>query len=150
MPEITPRDINDGDLQPRARGGGSRGHYRGRSSRGGRGRKGAGDGGRMVEGPNIAPPASGAIKNPLQSSSISDPPKEGEDRDAEEVVCFICANPVVYYSIIPCGHSTCHICSLRMRALYGNKACAHCRVKILDYFCGFPLTLVGFRQSRTL
>ena len=55
-------------------------------------------------------------------------------------VCFICANPVAHQSIAPCNHSTCHICGLRMRALYKTKDCAHCRVspmcltspKILD------------------
>lgn len=146
MSELTPRDINDRNLQPR--GGGSRGHRTGgRSGRGWRGRKGAGDSSRIRGGPNTAPPVSGAMKTPLQSSSISDSPKE-EDGGAEEAVCFICANPVVYYSIIPCGHSTCHICSLRMRALYGNKACAHCRVKIFDDFRRFALTLTGSRPSR--
>ena len=48
-----------------------------------------------------------------------------EDDDAE--VCFICANPVAHYSIAPCNHQTCHICGLRMRALYKTKDCAHCR-----------------------
>ncbi|KAG6008094.1 hypothetical protein E4U21_004976 [Claviceps maximensis] len=50
---------------------------------------------------------------------------ENEDDDAE--VCFICANPVAYHSIAPCNHGTCHICGLRMRALYKTKDCAHCR-----------------------
>jgi hypothetical protein len=43
-------------------------------------------------------------------------------------VCFICANPVAHHSIAPCNHTTCHICGLRMRALYKTKDCAHCRV----------------------
>ena len=43
-------------------------------------------------------------------------------------VCFICASPVVHNAVGPCNHRTCHICSLRLRALYKNKACAHCRV----------------------
>jgi hypothetical protein len=30
--------------------------------------------------------------------------------------------------VSPCNHRTCHICALRLRALYKNKACAHCRV----------------------
>lgn len=52
--------------------------------------------------------------------------EEGEDLEAE--VCFICASPVVHNSVAPCNHRTCHICSLRLRALYKTKACAHCRV----------------------
>ncbi|PNY23555.1 E3 ubiquitin-protein ligase hel2 [Tolypocladium capitatum] len=47
------------------------------------------------------------------------------DDDAD--VCFICANPVAHHSIAPCNHTTCHICGLRMRALYKTKDCAHCR-----------------------
>ena len=48
--------------------------------------------------------------------------------DPDSSVCFICADPVQYSSIAPCNHVTCHICALRMRALYKNRACAHCRV----------------------
>ncbi|KAK6063284.1 E3 ubiquitin-protein ligase hel2 [Seiridium cupressi] len=51
---------------------------------------------------------------------------EGED-DVEAEVCFICASPVIHQSVAPCNHRTCHICALRMRALYKNKECAHCR-----------------------
>jgi hypothetical protein len=45
-------------------------------------------------------------------------------------VCFICANPISHHSIAPCNHITCHICALRLRALYKNKDCPHCRVSI--------------------
>lgn len=50
----------------------------------------------------------------------------GEDEEAD--VCFICASPVVHSSVAPCNHRTCHICALRLRALYKTTACAHCRV----------------------
>ena len=43
-------------------------------------------------------------------------------------ICFICASNVEHTSVSPCNHRTCHICALRLRALYKNKACAHCRV----------------------
>jgi hypothetical protein len=52
--------------------------------------------------------------------------EDGDDVEAE--VCFICASPVVHQSVAPCNHRTCHICSLRLRALYKTKTCAHCRV----------------------
>ncbi|KAF0326745.1 E3 ubiquitin-protein ligase hel2 [Colletotrichum sp. SAR11_59] len=42
-------------------------------------------------------------------------------------VCFICAEPIKFHSIAPCNHKTCHICGLRMRALYKTKDCPHCR-----------------------
>ncbi|KAL1304858.1 hypothetical protein AAFC00_003782 [Neodothiora populina] len=51
--------------------------------------------------------------------------QDGDDVEAE--VCFICASPVVHNSVAPCNHRTCHICALRLRALYKTKACAHCR-----------------------
>lgn len=54
----------------------------------------------------------------------------GEKEQAEAEVCFICASPVVYHSIAPCNHQTCHICALRLRALYKTRACAHCRVSL--------------------
>ncbi len=51
--------------------------------------------------------------------------------EVEAEVCFICASPVVHNSVAPCNHRTCHICALRMRALYKTKDCAHCRVSLL-------------------
>lgn len=57
----------------------------------------------------------------------------GEEEEEEGEVCFICASPVVYHSIAPCNHRTCHICALRLRALYKTRACAHCRVSMLNY-----------------
>jgi hypothetical protein len=51
----------------------------------------------------------------------TDEPDDGE-------VCFICASKVEHTSVAPCNHRTCHICALRLRALYKTKACAHCRV----------------------
>ena len=51
-----------------------------------------------------------------------------EEEDSDVEVCFICAGPVVHNSVSPCNHRTCHICALRMRALYKNRACMHCRV----------------------
>ncbi|KAF2263642.1 hypothetical protein CC78DRAFT_436339, partial [Lojkania enalia] len=44
-------------------------------------------------------------------------------------VCFICASPVQHIAVAPCNHRTCHICSLRLRALYKTKTCAHCRTE---------------------
>jgi len=53
----------------------------------------------------------------------------GRDEDVEAEVCFICASPVVHNSVAPCNHRTCHICALRLRALYKTRACAHCRTE---------------------
>ena len=53
-----------------------------------------------------------------------------EEVDVEAEVCFICASPVEHNCIAPCNHRTCHICALRMRALYKKTECTHCRVLI--------------------
>lgn len=55
--------------------------------------------------------------------------REGTEDEVEAEVCFICASPVVHNSVAPCNHRTCHICALRMRALYKTKDCAHCRTE---------------------
>jgi E3 ubiquitin-protein ligase ZNF598 len=46
----------------------------------------------------------------------------------EREVCFICASTVEHLSIAPCNHQTCHICALRLRALYKKRDCAYCKV----------------------
>lgn len=73
-----------------------------------------------------------------QKATVSDMPaavvpraseaKDDEEEDVDAEVCFICASPVVHNAVAPCNHRTCHICALRMRALYKTKDCAHCRV----------------------
>lgn len=62
--------------------------------------------------------------------------KDQDDRedDVEAEVCFICASTVVHNSVAPCNHRTCHICALRLRALYKTRACAHCRVSAIHSF----------------
>ncbi|KAI0854837.1 hypothetical protein F4860DRAFT_498189 [Xylaria cubensis] len=131
---------NRGRGGARARGRG-RGGERGRHGHGhghGRGRGNANaQGGRGGERPQASRPrgggasASGPVPEngapvaPVQPASGTAVNDEGEDVEAE--VCFICASPVIHQSVAPCNHRTCHICALRMRALYKNKECAHCR-----------------------
>ncbi|KAK2820066.1 hypothetical protein FQN49_007753, partial [Arthroderma sp. PD_2] len=55
--------------------------------------------------------------------------KEGEEEVDENDICFICASKIDHVSVAPCNHRTCHICALRLRALYKTKACAHCRTE---------------------
>lgn len=62
------------------------------------------------------------------------PSGEKEQQEGVEAeVCFICASPVIHNSVAPCNHRTCHICALRLRALYKTRACAHCRVSSSQY-----------------
>lgn len=54
---------------------------------------------------------------------------EKEDEDAGPLgLCDLCASPVEILALSPCNHHMCHICALRMRALYKTRDCAHCRV----------------------
>ncbi|CAN8099731.1 unnamed protein product [Discula destructiva] len=130
-----PPNRQRGDGQ-RGRGRGNRGPGRG----GGRGRgdgatagphrggRGRGRGGNNAhpsasdenDGPRLAPAAREAILRPRATAEA-----EADDNDSE--VCFICANPIQHHAVAPCNHVTCHICALRMRALYKNKDCPHCR-----------------------
>lgn len=50
-----------------------------------------------------------------------------EDDDTE--LCIICARVLVYASLSPCNHTTCHVCSFRQRALYEKKSCLICRTE---------------------
>ncbi|KAH7027239.1 uncharacterized protein B0I36DRAFT_364475 [Microdochium trichocladiopsis] len=124
-----------GGRPPNARGRGGRGRGRGgntgnsssnNNSRGGRGgsRSQQQSGGDASAGQSAADPAS-LPKAPVTVPVAADA-ADGED-DLEAEVCFICASPVIHQSVAPCNHRTCHICSLRMRALYKSKECAHCR-----------------------
>ncbi|KAF8310203.1 hypothetical protein DL93DRAFT_1671469 [Clavulina sp. PMI_390] len=42
-------------------------------------------------------------------------------------VCWICADPVKYASVAECNHRTCHVCALRLRALYKKMECTFCK-----------------------
>lgn len=50
------------------------------------------------------------------------------DANDDEEVCWICAEPVKYYSVSECDHRTCHVCALRLRALYKKLDCTFCKV----------------------
>jgi E3 ubiquitin-protein ligase ZNF598 len=54
---------------------------------------------------------------------------EAQGQPAEEgELCFICASTIDHISIAICNHQTCHICALRLRALYKKRDCAYCKV----------------------
>jgi E3 ubiquitin-protein ligase ZNF598 len=76
----------------------------------------------------------GRIANQIDSGQISQGqvgqqvPKGQDQLGDEGEVCFICASTVEHLSIAPCNHQTCHICALRLRALYKKRDCAYCKV----------------------
>lgn len=116
--------------------GGQRSRGQGDGSRGGagRGRGRGGGGGGNRQAPSAAP-ANDADKSAQPPTLPAFKAKEGEQQEEEDdaEVCFICANPIVHLSVAPCNHSTCHICSLRLRGLYKSKECPHCRVSTASH-----------------
>ncbi|KAJ2900151.1 hypothetical protein MKZ38_002565 [Zalerion maritima] len=105
--------------------GGARGRGRGRG-RGRRGRGGAGQGRQQSHQEEQQQQQQQYQKQPQQPTSERTP-KTADDSEDDSEVCFICANPIEFTSVAPCNHKSCHICALRMRALYKNKDCPHCR-----------------------
>jgi hypothetical protein len=76
------------------------------------------------------------------AAQVQKPSPASDGNEVEVEVCFICASPVVHNSVAPCNHRTCHICALRMRALYKTKDCAHCRVSSLCPIPFHPVPLI--------
>ncbi|KAJ5721434.1 uncharacterized protein N7483_009368 [Penicillium malachiteum] len=107
-------------------------HSAGEATRGARsrGRGGKGSGGRAKEGldgaQDTSTPTAPASTTTTATVGSKILPAATDDADDGEV-CFICASKVEHTSVSPCNHRTCHICALRLRALYKNKGCAHCR-----------------------
>ncbi|KAL3476778.1 hypothetical protein BJX99DRAFT_227326 [Aspergillus californicus] len=111
---------------PRSRGSGPR---RGPGGRGGHDRqtRGTGRPGASGEEPETAAGGQPPSETVVQTQKGKQAEEEDDADDAE--ICFICASKVEHNSVSPCNHRTCHICALRLRALYKNKACAHCRTE---------------------
>ncbi|KAK1218754.1 hypothetical protein PQX77_018554 [Marasmius sp. AFHP31] len=114
------------------------GRGRGRGGRGGGGHRGKGRGGGANRGVGSVN-AKNRDNVEQNDDGIQAPPptvpesaKIGTNGEAEEVgdeeaVCWICAEPVKYYSVSDCNHRTCHVCALRLRALYKKKDCTFCK-----------------------
>lgn len=108
----------------------ARGRGRGRGGQGRGNRDGGGRGGRSEE--KGKAPVANAQDGDQDGPTLVKPNLTAAptDADAEEgEVCFICASPIQHLAVAPCNHRTCHICSLRLRALYKTKTCAHCRTE---------------------
>lgn len=53
-----------------------------------------------------------------------------EQQDDGRDLCWICAEPVKYYAVSECNHRICHVCALRLRALYKKLDCTFCKVRV--------------------
>lgn len=82
--------------------------------------------------PPPQPGENGVFSGRLTQDAQEKPLGETEgaiENEVEAEVCFICASDISHQCVAPCNHRTCHICALRLRALYKTKACAHCRAE---------------------
>jgi hypothetical protein len=87
-------------------------------------------------GPASPQQSSHTTRPPRKPPGLSTPPLKpaddanGTDMDDDEELCFICGNSMKerYFSLSPCGNAFCHICSLRLRALYKSTNCPFCKV----------------------
>ncbi len=115
--------------QTQGRGSGQRGR-RGNRGRGG-GRGGRGGGGKA----SVAVQSAAVIAHDKEEEAVAEDAvksiaktDDAATADGEDI-CFICAEPVKYYSVSVCNHRTCHVCSLRLRALYKKLDCTFCKVR---------------------
>jgi len=76
----------------------------------------------------------------LQENPVASPPNaEDLEQTPNAVVvapdsvdvCWICTEPVKYYALSECNHRTCHVCALRLRALYKKMECTFCKESCL-------------------
>ncbi|KAJ5676054.1 hypothetical protein N7462_008951 [Penicillium macrosclerotiorum] len=97
-----------------------------------RGRGGRGSGGRDKQ-QGVDESKEAKSHTPVATATVQAKEGPAAADDADDVddgeICFICASNVEHTSVSPCNHRTCHICALRLRALYKNKSCAHCRTE---------------------
>lgn len=116
----------------RGRGGRKGGSTR-RGARGGGdgtagGRPGAGkDSGKAKQGQDHVEQKDEEITGPTAAApTVTATGAEGAEEDDD--VCWICAELVKYWSVSECNHRTCHVCALRLRALYKKTDCTFCKV----------------------
>ncbi|KAH8980343.1 hypothetical protein EDB86DRAFT_567986 [Lactarius hatsudake] len=108
---------NRGRRRPRGRG----------PSRGGRG--GAKTKGDSTPDPNAQAMDGVNLKTDVDTAAAADvtaSQTEAQEDDNQDL-CWICAEPVKYYAVSECNHRTCHICALRLRALYKKLDCTFCK-----------------------
>ncbi|KAF9164407.1 hypothetical protein BGX21_011286 [Mortierella sp. AD011] len=63
----------------------------------------------------------------LPTNSASTETPADSENSAEQHSCFICTENIIIFAVSDCNHRTCHLCSLRLRALYKTKNCTYCK-----------------------
>ncbi|KAJ6537666.1 hypothetical protein B0H19DRAFT_962279 [Mycena capillaripes] len=97
------------------RGSGKRGNNRGR---------GASRGGGQAR---AARPAAPEVEETEEVAAQTAPVTEEQTGSEDVAICWICAEQIKYYAVSECNHRTCHVCSLRLRALYKKNDCTFCK-----------------------
>lgn len=122
---------------------------RGRTRRGNKGRN-AGLGSQCRNDSSKAPVSAEAQTTQDPTTPAAEKAEKPSEAD-DGTVCWICAEPVKYYSVSQCNHRTCHVCALRLRALYKKLECTFCKVGHKREFSFFPdSTMFPFIGTTTL
>ncbi|KAG6918844.1 hypothetical protein DXG01_011249 [Tephrocybe rancida] len=105
---------------------------RGTGKRGGKARGGGGNQGRGGRATGKAPAVVPVTISDTEEKGTKPVAAAAEaaanaDDNEDEDVCWICAEPVKYYAVSDCNHRTCHVCALRLRALYKKLDCTFCK-----------------------
>ncbi|KAG9083767.1 hypothetical protein FS749_005746 [Ceratobasidium sp. UAMH 11750] len=103
----------------------------GRRNRSGRGRNNS---------TTVTGPANVPAPEPAPVNAAPVPVKPTDNAEADETICWICAEPIKFYALAECNHRTCHVCALRLRALYKRTDCT---------FCKHPQVSIIFTKSAT-
>lgn len=61
----------------------------------------------------------------LTAAAAAPNPDAGVSGERE---CFLCAEEATNWAVGECGHRTCDVCAVRMRALYKKTECSFCKV----------------------
>ncbi|KAF9198283.1 hypothetical protein BGZ49_000926 [Haplosporangium sp. Z 27] len=62
-----------------------------------------------------------------KGETVTETKDSSTGEEIEQHSCFICTENIVIFAVSECNHRTCHLCSLRLRALYKTKNCAYCK-----------------------
>lgn len=92
------------------------------------------------------PVSEGSVQERTTTTAASPP----EDTDECDAICWICAEPVKYYSVSECNHRTCHVCALRLRALYKRKDCTFCKASSIFCWKGFSFLSSQYSMIKLL
>jgi len=77
------------------------------------------------------------LEDGVEALNVNGSTEKAEEDSLDDNVCWICAEDVKFYSVSECNHRTCHVCALRLRALYKKNECTFCKVSSHTIFYYF-------------